>query len=250
MPPWRAIQQETRNGENPARNLHTLNLYLPNMKNTLIALGGAMLLVSCADVRVVDTQTAAVVTERPKAIYIRPFSVEGAQFVEHHAGGPGELELKKSLAPATFSEDLKEELEKLAPAHVLASDEVATQGWLVTGSIELVDGGTSAVRLFSPPLPPGAGRSHIRIHVRVKDLDHRAMIADSKESSTLVRRGRIIYEFDVAGGSHESGHYGTITAPGAGYSAPFDYRNSAERIRIALEADPHKYGEHPGWTMQ
>ncbi len=219
------------------------------MKYTLIALGGAMLLASCADVRVVDTQTAAVVTERPRAIYIRPFSVEGAQFVGSHAGGAGQLPLRESLAPAEFSEDLKEELEKLAPARVLRPDEVATQGWLVSGSIEVVDAGSSAERFFSPPLPPGAGRSHIRIHVRVKDLDHRAVVADSKEGGALVRRGRIIYEFDVAGGSFASGRYGQMTAPGAGYSAPFDYRNAAERIRIAVEPDPHKFGDRPGWTM-
>ena len=55
------------------------------MKHTFLALGGVMLLTSCADMRVVDTQTAAVVTDRPRAIYIQPFSVEGAVFVGSHS---------------------------------------------------------------------------------------------------------------------------------------------------------------------
>ena len=145
---------------------------------------------------------------------------------------------------------MKEELEKLAPAHVLKSDEVATQGWLVQGSIEKVDAGDGTVRLFSPPLWPGAGRSHTRIHVRVSDLDRHAWIADSKDAGVIGRHGRVIYEFDVAGGSHATGHYGSVTAPADSDATPFDFRNAAERVRTALEVDTHKYGERTSPTIR
>jgi Domain of unknown function (DUF4410) len=225
-------------------------IQLPTMKNTFLALGGVLLLSSCADVRVTDTQTAAVVTTRPSAIYIRPFSVAGAEFVGAHAGGPGELPLRESLAPAVFSEDLKEQLETLAAAHVLEPGEVAEQGWLVEGSIDKVDAGNGAKRLFAPPFYPGLGRSHVKIHVRVLDLDHHAVAVDSKDSGALTRRGRVIYEFDVAGGSHETGPFGSITAPAGGYSAYFDYQNSAERICRVITPDPFKYGARTTPTTQ
>jgi hypothetical protein len=66
---------------------------------------------------------------------------------------------------------------------------------------------------------------------------------DEKASGSLHRHGRIIYEFDVAGGSRWSGKYGTYVSPGLGNSVMFDYRNAADRIREALENDPHRYGD-------
>ncbi len=212
------------------------------MKNTLLALGSVALLTSCAGVRVSETQTAAVVTERPTAIYIRPFSVDGAEFVGHHAGGAGERPIRQSLAPAEFAEDVKEELEKLAPARVLRPDEVAPEGWLVEGSLDVVDGGSPVKRGFGPPALNPNGRSHIRVHVRVTDVGARHLAEDEKDGSTLRRHGRVIYEFDLAGGSRLTGGRGSVTAPGFGHAAPFDYRNAAERIRAALEPDAHHYG--------
>ena len=208
------------------------------MKYVFLSLGAAFLLSSCAAVHVVDVQTAAVVTQMPKAIYLRPFSVEGAVFIGLHEGGVGERPLRQSLAPAEFTEDLKEELEKLAPARILQPDEVASQGWLVEGSLDEVDAGHHEL-----------GRSHIKIHVRVIDLDHGATLVDSKNSSSLHRHGRIIYEFDLAGGSHKSIFYGSVYAPGTGYATPFDYRNAAERIRTAIEPDPLRYGKRMSPTL-
>jgi hypothetical protein len=52
----------------------------------------------------------------------------------------------------------------------------------------------------------------------------------------------VIYEFDVAGGSHGTGKFGSVTAPGLGYAPPFDYRNAAERIYEALAPDEFHYG--------
>ena len=212
------------------------------MKYLLLTLGAGLLFSSCAGVRVTDTQTAAVVTARPKAIYIEPFTVEGAQFVGHHRGGPGERPIDQSLAPAEFGEALKEELEKLAPTRVLLPDEAATLGWLVEGSIDIVDAGNPAARAAGLPQLNPLGRSHIAIHVRVIDLSGPTVLVESKSAGTLHRHGKVIYEFDVAGGSRLSGPRGTLRAPGLGYSAPFDYRNAAERIRYALEPDPHRYG--------
>lgn len=223
------------------------------MKKTFLALGSAALLTSCAGVFVSDTQTAAVVTDRPHTIYIEPFSIAGAEYVGHHPGGPGERPIRESLAPAAFSEDLKEELEKLAPARVLRSDEVAVHGWLVQGSIEKVDAGNPTVRHFAPLfLFPPAGRSKIKIHVRVLDLDRVGIAASDKDVDVHSARGHVIYEFDVAGGSRWSSRFGGMEhpAPGAGYADWFDYRNAAERIRTALEVDSHKYGERTSPTIR
>jgi hypothetical protein len=218
------------------------------MKYLLLSLGAGLLFSSCAGVRVTDTQTAAVVTERPKAIYIRPFAVEGAEFVGSHAGGRGERPIRQSLAPAEFSQALKEELEKLAPARVLLPDEVATQGWLVTGTIDVVDAGHPVGRAV-PGLHP-IGRSRVAMHVRVLDLGGESGLVEDKNGNVLSRRGRVIYEFDVAGGSRWTGKMGSVKAPGLGYSAPFDYRNAAERVRAALEPDGMRYGARTGTTIR
>jgi hypothetical protein len=176
--------------------------------------------------------------------------VAGARFIGEHAGGPGELPLRKSLAPAAFTEDLKEQLETLAAAHILEPGETAEQGWLVQGSIDEVDAGSSGDRALAPITYPGLGRSHVKIHVRVLDLDHHAVVADSKDAGVLSRHGHVIYEFDVAGGSHGTGPWGSITAPGLGYSALFDYHNSAERICRVISPDPYRYGDRTSPTTQ
>src|SRR4051812_40465233 len=143
-----------------------------------LALGAVLLFSSCAGVHVMDTQTAAVVTGLPKAIYIRPFDVSTADFRGYHAGGRGERPLRQSLAPVEFSEALKEELEKLAPARVLQEDESAPLGWLVEGTIDKVAAGSPVGRAAGPPGLNPVGRSRIKIHVRVIDLDHRATLVE------------------------------------------------------------------------
>ena len=223
------------------------------MKHSLFALSLALLLTSCADVKVTHTDIATGATN-PRAIYLRPFDVSDCTFIgRHHSAG--ELPIRKSLAPAEFTEDLKEQLELLAPALVLKDGDVPNNGWLVEGSIDLVDAGQPGVRAIPGNLFCGA--SHIMIHVRVIDLDaRRGVTVDSKDASgtqTLgvkTRKGVVIYEFDVAGGSHMTGKFGSITAPGLGYAAPFDYRNAAERIYEALAPDEFKYGLRDSPTMR
>ena len=212
-----------------------------SMKYPFLALGGMLLLTSCAGVHVSETQVASGATN-PRNIYIRPFSVEGGQFVGDHRGGVGERPIRQSLAPAEFSQALKEELEKLAPAMVLKDNEAPSRGWLVEGSLDVVDAGNPVGRFFSGPFGPGIGRSKVVMHVRISDLDRHSVAVDTKDASVLSQRGRVIYEFDLEGGSHSQGGSGSIYAPGTGYATPFDFRNAAERVMMALSTDPHRYG--------
>jgi hypothetical protein len=206
------------------------------MKTCLFAACFDVLLASCAGVHVTETQVASGAT-RPRQIYIRPFDISQAVFTGDH-GTPGNLVLRKSLAPAEFAEDLKEELGKIAPALVLKDDEAPRTGWLVEGQFDEVNAGQPGLRFF-----PGGpvGRSKIIIHVRISEVGGHYVDTDSKDSGTG-QRGHILYEFDVAGGSRWSGHDGEVTAPGIGYATPFDFRNAAERIELAISPDPYGYG--------
>jgi len=225
------------------------------MKNSLLALCLALLLTSCASVRVTHTDIATGATN-PSAIYIRPFDVSDCTFIGRHHS-PGELPIRKSLAPAEFSEALKEELEKMAPAVVLKDGDTPTSGWLVEGSLDLVDSGHPGIRaepigdLFQD------GASHIQVHVRVIDMDPRQVeVTDAKDTAgtqthaVKTKRGAVIYEFDVAGGSHSTGKFGSITAPGVGYAAMFDYSNAAERIYEALTPDEFRFGIRDSPTIR
>ena len=59
----------------------------------------------------------------------------------------------------------------------------------------------------------GRGTFHLVLHVKVTDVETH----------------RVIYEFDMAGGSHDQGQLGTVRASGLGKATPFDLRNAAER---------------------
>ncbi|MGB8355326.1 MAG: DUF4410 domain-containing protein [Chthoniobacteraceae bacterium] len=220
------------------------------MKNRLIALCSALLMTSCAGVKVVHTDVATGATN-PRAIYIRPFDITYTDYIGSHPGGDGEHAIRRSLAPAEFATDLRNELSKIAPAMVIKDDEVGKVGWLVTGDFVLVDAGSPTRRAF---LGFKAGQSHVKIHVRVIDLEAKNTRGDSKEADESKEqskgRGNIIYEFDVAGGSHYSGAAGSIYAPGLGYSVPFDFENAAERIMIALSPNPYRLGEHTSSTIR
>jgi len=200
----------------------------------------------CATVKVAHTDVASGASN-PKAIYIRSYLADDARFKGNH-GHVGEKPIRRSLAPAQYSVALKQELEKMAPALVLKDDEVATTGWLVESNLEWVHGGSPFLR-STPFGPLGAGRSHVRIHVRVTDLDAANPHSDAKKSvasgaarEIAGQNGPVIYEFDLEGGSRASAFDGQVYAPGLGRAADFDYRNAAERILMALSVDPHKYG--------
>ncbi|MEA3186722.1 MAG: hypothetical protein QOD99_552 [Chthoniobacter sp.] len=227
----------------PGTNL-ALPLRTSFMKNTLFAFCSAILLTSCAGVKVTHTDVATGATN-PRSIYIRPFDV--AEFRGRHHS-QGERPIRRSLAPAEFSDILKQELEKIAPAMVLADDQVPQHGWLVEGELDLVNAGSPIGRALPGNLI-GLGSSKIMVHVRVIDLDARGTVTDSKDKETgatahavSTSRGAIVYEFDVAGGSRATGKFGSVTAPGLGYAVTFDYRNAAERIYEAISPDPHRYG--------
>ena len=160
----------------------------------------------------------------PQAIYIRPFCVDNAVFRGHIADSDGEIPLRKALTPVAFASILKEQLSKIAPARILREDESPRVGWLVDGEFQLVDGGSQEARFFLGTF--GAGRSMLLLHVKVTDV----------ETNTVV------YEFDVAGSSNLQGRRGTLRASGLGPAVPFDLRNAAERIYLALTPDPFRYG--------
>jgi len=221
------------------------------MKSFLVVVSG-ILLCSCADMYVTRTQVstpcgsaAAAIDAKdyasaglhmvtncgvgasdPKAIYIRPFCIDAAVFEGDEAASDGEMPIRKALTPVELAQDLKEELEKIAPARILKDHESPRLGWLVDGHFDRVDGGSPLARFFFGNL--GAGQSFLALHVRVTD----------------VTRGCVVYEFDMAGGSRFQGKLGTVRASGLGKATHFDLRNAAERIYITLSTNPYRYAVH------
>ena len=70
------------------------------------------------------------------------------------------------------------------------------------------------------------GQSFLAMHVKVTDVE----------------KHRVVYEFDMAGGSHGQGKFGTVRASGLGKATPFDLRNAAERMLLVLSPDPFRFG--------
>jgi len=216
-----------------------------------------MLLCSCADMYVTKTDVATpggggvaaidakdygskgvhmitncgVGASNPSAIYIRPFCIDTAVFRGDEALSDGEMPIRKALAPVEFASDLKEQLEKLAPARILKDSEKPRTGWLVTGNFTLVDGGSPYARFFLGDF--GAGQSALVLHVRITDVD----------------RGVVVYEFDMDGGSRFQGRHGTVRASGLGRATHFDMVNAAERIYITLSTNPYRYGERANISL-
>ena len=180
----------------------------------------------------VHYETCGVGAANPAAIYIRPFCIDSAIFRGDEAPSDGEMPIRKALAPVAFANDLREELGKMAPSLVIAENEVPTIGWLVEGQFDLVDGGDPLARFFFGPF--GAGQSMLALHVKVTD----------------VTTHHVIYEFDMAGGSHEQGPLGTVRASGLGKATPFDLRNAAERVLVALSSDPYRYGARASLSLR
>jgi hypothetical protein len=178
------------------------------------------------------TNNCGVGAANPRAIYIRPFCIDTAVFEGDEAASDGEMPIRKALTPIEFSEDLKEELERIAPARILKDSESPRLGWLVEGRFDRVDGGSPLARFFFGNF--GAGRSFLALHVRVTDVD----------------RGCVVYEFDMAGGSRHQGKLGTIRASGLGKATHFDLRNAAERIYITLSTNPYRYAARSQVTLQ
>jgi len=196
------------------------------MKQRLLTLLTAILLTSCAGVNIPKTDIASGASH-PKYIYIRPFAIQYASFKSCY-DPRGEVAILKSLAPITFANILQEELCKIAPAMVIKNDETPKMGWLVEGEFEYVRA--------TPP-------SHVVMHVRIIDVSDSAVAETSKDSEKSAKstHGRIVYEFDVKGGSYGN-PFGTVYDPGLSYGVPFDFRNAAERIMIQLSVDPYRYG--------
>lgn len=170
--------------------------------------------------------TCGVGAHDPKAIYIREFCIDNAIFTGDEAASDGEMPIRKALTPVEFAQNLKEEMERIAPARILNDNETARTGWLVEGNFTAVDGGSPLGRFFFGTF--GAGRSFLSLHVKITDVD----------------KGCVVYEFDMAGGSGHQGRHGTLRASGLGRASHFDLRNAAERIYITLSANPYRYAVH------
>jgi hypothetical protein len=220
-----------------------------------LAVLSSILLCSCADMYVTKTEVAGstrttatdakdskngvymttncgVGAYGPKAIYIRPFCIDTAVFTGDQTNSDGEMPIRKALTPVEFAGDLKEQLEKIAPARILRDYETPRTGWLVEGEFTLVDGGSAVGRALFGHL--GLGQSHLALHVRVTDVD----------------RGLVVYEFDMAGGSNLQGRAGTLRASGLGYARPFDLVNAAERIYLVLTPNAFRYGTRADMALR
>jgi hypothetical protein len=224
------------------------------MKQTLLVLSAACALTGCAGVKVVHVDVATGAT-KPKAIYIRSYIADDASYKGRHEntderpyGSNGEKAIRRSLAPTAFSNALKLQMEELAPAMVLADNETPHTGWLVESNLEWVHAGSPQLRAVLGPLGPG--RSYVRIHVRITDVEHHHGSIDSKDASKGSANGDVLYEFDLAGGSNLQGPHGSIYAPGLGYAEPFDFKNAAERVMLALSTDPFRYGDRSSPSVQ
>jgi hypothetical protein len=167
----------------------------------------------------------------PSAIYIRPFCVDTATFQGDEANSDGEMPIRKALAPVEFASDLKEQLEKIAPARILKDTETPRVGWLVEGQFDLIDGGSPLGRFFLGNV--GAGRSVLALHVKITD----------------VVKGVVVYEFDMSGGSRFQGKLGTVRASGLGRATHFDLNNAAERIYLTLSTNPYHYGDRANVSL-
>ncbi len=213
------------------------------MKSFLVV-ASSILLCSCADMYVTKTDVATcdgsgpaidakdfashgvhmtycgVGAHDPRAIYIRPFCIDNAVFQGDVAVSDGEMPIRKALTPVELAEDMKEELERIAPARILKDNESPRTGWLVEGNITAVDGGSPESRWFFV-----GGRSFLALHVKITDVD----------------KGCVVYEFDMAGGSGGQGTFGTLRASGLGKAAHFDLRNAAERMYWVLSTNPSRY---------
>jgi len=224
---------------------------------SFIAIASSILLCSCADMYVTKTEVATsggrgtapidtkdfgskgvhmitncgVGASDPSAIYIRPFCIDTAVFQGDEALSDGEMPIRKALAPVEFAQNLKQQLEKIAPARILKDHERPRVGWLVEGQFDLVDGGSPLGRFFFGNF--GAGQSFLALHVRITDVNH----------------GRVVYEFDMAGGSRFQGKLGTVRASGLGRATHFDLQNAAERIYLTLSANPYRYGERSNVSL-
>jgi len=221
----------------------------PKIMKPFIAIASSLLLCSCADMYVTKSQVGGAVAGAPtdtkdfgsrvrmitancgvgaygpRAIYIRPFCIDMAKFIGDQAQTEGEMPIRKALAPVEFAEDLKEQLEKIAPTRILRPHEIAQVGWLVHGEFDIVDGGSPAGRFFLGG-HFGTGQSLLTLHVRVTD----------------VKSGVVVYEFDMYGGSQLQGRAGTVRASGLGRALHFDLQNAAERIYLTLSTNPYRYG--------
>ena len=164
------------------------------------------------------TTNCGVGEANPSAIYIRPFCIDTAVFRNDVAASDAEMPIRRALTPVAFAQDLKEELSKMAPTRILKDDEAPKVGWMVEGRFDNVNSNVSSLAM----------------HVKVTDVE----------------KHRVIYEFDMAGGNHGQGVFGTIRGSGGRFATSFDLRNAAERILLVLSPDTFRFGARSTIVLQ
>ena len=192
----------------------------------LVALPLAVLLLAgCAQSTVRKTYVATT-APLPKAFYIQPFDIAGTELTGWMHPSTGERPLRKAIAPLEFAEALRYELAKVAPTAVLEPGQKAPEGWVVSGSFDVVDAGKPALRALPVLGCLGVGGSKFVAHVKMTDA----------------KTGQVIHAFDVSGGSGGTARLGNTGAPGYGNALNHDMKNAAERIMLAISSDPMRYG--------
>ena len=61
------------------------------------------------------TTNCGVGASNPQAIYVRPFCIDNSVFQGDEASSDGEMPIRKALSPVELAEDMKQELERIAP---------------------------------------------------------------------------------------------------------------------------------------
>jgi hypothetical protein len=124
---------------------------------------------ACASVTVkdVDSSQGRKPTAAPKAYYVVPFSLAGANVKEHPMRkNPGQLanEVQSLIANSLVSEISS----TLGPAKLVSSPTAAGRnGWLVTGDITRINEGSRILRMA---IGLGAGGTKVETRVRVTNL--------------------------------------------------------------------------------
>ena len=215
------------------------------MKYSLLAICTALLLSSCAGTKIVHTDVATGATN-PKAIYIRPFDITYCDYIGQHPGGLGNGPSAARSRPRNLPTISRSSWARSRPPWCSGTTKhPMSAGW----SRGNFNSSTRGIRGSAGSSASMRGASHIKLHVRVIDLEAKNAPVDPKDRNAkrelTAGSGNVIYEFDVAGGSRLSGPAGTVYAPGPGYAVPFDFKNAADRISMALTPDPLRYGDRP-----
>lgn len=172
----------------------------------------------CASVSVkdVDKNSRTEPRRKPPAVYVMPFSTDGAEFNVDREGADLEA-FKKEVATALGSALAAKLSDSIAPAKtVSANAKLPKKGWLVRGRFTRVNQGSRALRAF---VGLGAGGTKMETDVQVFDLSrsrNTAFLAFQTTGGSGASPGMITSPSPVAAGIN------TIAAAGRGVTEDAD----------------------------